>query len=69
MQAQAAAEKLRARIRAPSGVTVWPWHEDSGAIVLHVVLPVSVWMDISLIPKNFEGFQVVIDRRRTPVIR
>jgi hypothetical protein len=69
MHPQAVAERLRARIKAPSGaVTVWPWHEDNGQITMLVVIDAGTYVDIRQIPQTFQGFTVKIERREKPIV-
>ena len=69
MHPQTVAERLRARIKAPPGaVTVWPWHEDDGRIMMLVVIDSRVWVDTSPIPKTFQGFTVRVEKREPPIV-
>lgn len=55
---------------APAGaVTVWPWHEDSGAITMIVVIDPRTWVDLRQIPKEYQGFKVKIEKRAPPVVQ
>ena len=69
MLPQAAADNLRKTIHAPAGaVTVWPWHEDDGRVVMLVVLDPKHWVDTSKIPSTYQGFTVRVERRNPPVV-
>ena len=70
MLPQVAADRLREKIHAPAGaVSVWPWYEDDGTVTMRVIIDPAYWVDISNIPKSFQGFTVMVERRYPPVVR
>ncbi len=69
MRPQVAADLLRESILAPPGaVTVWPWHHDDGRVTMIVIIDPKYWVDMRQIPKDFEGFEVTVEKRSPPVI-
>lgn len=63
-----AARQLLKLIHAPSGaVSVWPWHENDGSVVIRVDLYPNADLDESQIPHTFEGFRVEVQRKSRPV--
>jgi hypothetical protein len=70
MSPQVVADQLRKSILAPPGaVTVWPWHEDDGQVTMLVVVDTKIWVDVRMVPSEFRGFKVRIEKRETPTVR
>lgn len=69
MLPETAADGLRRSIPAPYGaVSVWPWHEDDGRIVMIVKLGPNQQVNARDIPSSYRGFEVRVEYSRFPVV-